>query len=124
MCAKHTLSTAKFISGKSRRVNRAGRRQRAPSLSAASRPILRRPSRGLCVRQIKQDGVDLLDQTLLHGEEFGNEAIVGGRDALAFHPVLEAEADNRQHDATLSVDHRVPAIPEVATDEAARIESL
>src|SRR5947207_4323368 len=91
---------------------------------AALRPVRRRPARGLLVRQVEQHGLDFLDVAVAHGEEFGDEPVVGGGHALALGTALEPEAHDRQHDAALFVHDGVAAVPDVAADEPALVEAL
>src|SRR6185437_704971 len=67
--------------------------------------------------------MDLADPAVLDREELAHQAIGGRRCTLALRTSLQAEAQNREHDAALFIHHRVAAIPEVAAEEAAFVEA-
>src|SRR6186713_540436 len=91
-------------------------------LPAPSRAVLRWPDGWFRVGQIEQHGVNLLDSSVLHGEEFAHQSIIARGDVLAPHPVFQTEADDRQDDAALGVDDGVATVPEVAAEEPAGVE--
>src|SRR5690606_36807770 len=93
--------------------------------TAAAGPVPGRvPPRRLLVVEVEQDGLNLLYLPRLHGEELRHETIECRDGARVLDRAVEtAEAQDRQHDAAFLVDDGVAAVPKIAADEAALVET-
>src|SRR5690606_7492013 len=100
------------------------RRHVVPAAAAGAGPK-RGPASGPGSVPGDQARLNLVDLAGLDREELGDDTVERGHRARVFDRAVEpAETQNREHDAALLVDDRIAAVPEIAPDEAAAVETF